>query len=132
MTGHEIPVLAGLASTALFVASTLPMLAKARRTRDLSSYSLGNLLLANTGNAIHSVYVFSLPPGPIWALHGFYLLSTATMLVWFVRYAMGGFTHGRPDGMSRQPDAVVGPALLASSAHKTPGGVTWTPSTSRP
>jgi hypothetical protein len=43
------------------------MLVKAHRTRDLASYSLGNLLLANVGNAVHSVYVFSLPAGPIWA-----------------------------------------------------------------
>jgi hypothetical protein len=119
MTGHEITVLAGLASTTLFVASTLPMLAKARRTRDLSSYSLGNLLLANTGNAIHSVYVFSLPPGPIWALHGFYLASTALMLVWFLRYGMGGLTHPAPTEMRRPPDATGRPALLASS-HTTP------------
>ncbi len=117
MTGHEIPVLAGLASTALFVASTLPMLAKARRTRDLSSYSLGNLLLANTGNAIHSVYVFSLPPGPIWALHGFYLASTALMLVWFLRYRMGGLTHPAPDRMRRPADATGRTELLASAAH---------------
>jgi hypothetical protein len=116
MTGHEIPVLAGLASTVLFVASTLPMLAKARRTRDLSSYSLGNLLLANTGNAIHSVYVFSLPPGPIWALHGFYLASTATMLVWFLRYGMGGLTHPAPDSMGSRPDAPRRAPLLASAA----------------
>ncbi len=116
MTGHEIPVLAGLASTALFVASTLPMLTKARRTRDLSSYSLGNLLLANTGNAIHSVYVLSLPPGPIWVLHGFYLLSTATMLVWFLRYGMGGLTQPAPAGMRREPDAAGRSALLASAA----------------
>ena len=114
MTGHEIPVLAWLASTTLFVASTLPMLAKARRTRDLSSYSLGNLLLANTGNAIHSVYVFSLPPGPIWALHGFYLASTALMLVWFLRYGMGGLTHPVPTKMRRPADATGRPALLVS------------------
>ena len=117
MTGHEIPVLAGLASTTLFVASTLPMLAKARRTRDLSSYSLGNLLLANTGNAIHSVYVFSLPPGPLWALHGFYLASTAMMLVWFLRYRMGGLTHPASPRMDRPADASGRPALLASAAH---------------
>ena len=48
------------------------MLVKAYRTRDLSSYSLGNILLANVGNAVHSVYVFSLPPGPLWVLHSFY------------------------------------------------------------
>jgi hypothetical protein len=82
----SLPILAGIASTIIFAASTLPMLVKARRTRDLSSYSLGNILLANVGNAVHSVYVFSLPPGPLWVLHGFYLTSTALMLTWFLRY----------------------------------------------
>ena len=75
----NLAVLAGTASTALFVASTLPMLVKARRTRDLASYSFGNLLLANVGNLVHSVYVLSLPAGPIWALHGFYVVTTGLM-----------------------------------------------------
>ncbi len=82
----SLPVLAGIISTIIFAASTFPMLAKAHRTRDLSSYSLGNILLANVGNAVHSVYVLSLPPGPLWALHGFYVTSTALMLTWYVRY----------------------------------------------
>ena len=69
MTTLSVPVLAGAASTVIFAVSTLPMLVKAYRSRDLSSYSLGNIGLANVGNAVHSVYVFSLPPGPIWALH---------------------------------------------------------------
>jgi hypothetical protein len=30
--------------------------------------------------------VFHLPAGPIWALHSFYLLSTALMLAWYLRY----------------------------------------------
>ncbi len=117
MTGNEIPVLAGLVSTTLFVTSTLPMLAKARRTRDLSSYSLGSLLLANTGNAVHSVYVFSLPPGPIWALHGFYLTSTGLMLVWFLRFGMGRITHPPRHEMGSPPDAPVRRSLLTSAAH---------------
>jgi hypothetical protein len=83
----SMPMLAGIASTVIFASSTLPMLLKAHRTRDLGSYSLGHMLLANLGNLIHSLYVFSLPAGPIWALHGFYTVSTALMLVWFVRYA---------------------------------------------
>jgi hypothetical protein len=87
MSWHEFPVLAGAVSTLLFVASYLPMLVKAFRTRDLESYSLGNLLIANVGNGVHSIYVFSLPPGPIWALHGFYVVSTAVMLVWHRLYA---------------------------------------------
>jgi hypothetical protein len=33
------------------------------------------------------VYVVSLPAGPIWALHSFYLTTTALMLVWYLRYA---------------------------------------------
>jgi hypothetical protein len=34
----------------------------------------------------HSVYVFHLPAGPVWALHTFYLIATALMLIWYVRY----------------------------------------------
>jgi hypothetical protein len=82
----NLSVVAGVISTVIFAASMMPMLVKAARTKDLESYSLGNILLANTGNLVHSVYVFSLPPGPIWALHSFYLVSTALMLVWYLRY----------------------------------------------
>ena len=78
----SLPTLAGLTSTVIFAASTLPMLLKAHRTRDLASYSLGQIALANVGNAVHSIYVYSLPPGPIWMLHTFYLASTALMLGW--------------------------------------------------
>ena len=39
----DAAVLAGSFSTALFVGSYLPMLIKARRTRDLDSYSRGQL-----------------------------------------------------------------------------------------
>ncbi len=119
----NITVLAGLASTALFVASTLPMLLKAHQTRDLSSYSLGNLLLANTGNVVHSVYVLSLPPGPIWALHGFYVASTATMLVWFLRYGVRGSTHALLPKMGKPADAAPPRQLLASAATEQPGGL---------
>ena len=89
----SLPVLAGATSTIIFAGSTLPMLVKAWRTRDLGSYSLGNILLANVGNIVHSVYIFSLPPGPIWALHSFYVMSTGLMLVWYLRYDV----RRRPD-----------------------------------
>ncbi len=82
----NLPVIAGTISTTIFALSTLPMLLKAFKTRDLRSYSLGNILLANAGNLIHSVYVFHLPAGPIWALHSFYLFTTALMLLWYLRY----------------------------------------------
>lgn len=81
-----LPIIAGSMSTVIFVVSYLPMLVKAVRTRDLSSYSLGSMMLANAGNVIHSIYVFNLPPGPLWALHSFYLVTTALMLLWYVRY----------------------------------------------
>jgi hypothetical protein len=98
-----IPVLAGAVSTVIFASGTLPMLVKAARTRDLGSYSLGNILLSNLGNLIHSVYVFHLPAGPIWALHSFHLLSTALMLVWYLRYTESPILRRRP-GLGRSPD----------------------------
>ena len=84
-----VPMLAGMVSTAVFVGSVLPMLHKALRTRELSSYSFGNIALANLGNAVHSIYVFHLPPGPIWVLHTFYLVSSALMLYWYLRGRRG-------------------------------------------
>ena len=82
----NIPLLAGTISTIIFVFSELPMLMKAFRTKNLASYSLGNILLANSGNLIYSAYVFHLPPGPIWLMHSFYLTTTGMMLIWYLRY----------------------------------------------
>jgi uncharacterized protein with PQ loop repeat len=82
----ELPVIAGAISTGIFALSTLPMLLKAFRTKDMRSYSLGSLLLSNVGNIIYSAYVFSLPAGPIWLLHSFYLFTTGLMLFWYLRY----------------------------------------------
>ena len=65
------------------------MLAKAARTKDLGSYSLGNVGLINIGNLVHTPYVLSLPAGPLWALHTFYVVSSALMLAWCVRYRPG-------------------------------------------
>ncbi len=82
----NLPILAGAISTTIFAFSTLPMLMKAFRTKDLRSYSLSNILLSNLGNVIHSIYIFHLPMGPIWLLHAFYLVTTGLMLVWYLRY----------------------------------------------
>jgi hypothetical protein len=84
----NLPLIAGSISTVVFASSTVPMLVKAFTTKDLSSYSLGNILLANLGNVVHSVYVFHLPPGPIWLLHSFYLITTGLMLIWYLRYEL--------------------------------------------
>jgi ABC-type Mn2+/Zn2+ transport system permease subunit len=58
-----LPGVAGITSTVVFAFSTVPMLVKAGRTRDLSSYSLGNIVLVNVGNVVHTVCVFHLPVG---------------------------------------------------------------------
>lgn len=103
----DLAILAGGVSTVIFAGSVMPMIVKAVRTRDLASYSLGNLLLSNTGNLVYAVYVYSLPAGPIWALHGFYILSTAFMLAMYLRHgAFGDRRHVRPPGTGpdgRQP-----------------------------
>ena len=59
-----LPVVAGTTSTVVFAFSTVPMLVKAGCTRDLSSYSLDNIVLVNVGNVVHTVNVFHLPVGP--------------------------------------------------------------------
>jgi hypothetical protein len=84
---------AGVMSTCLFAVSVLPMVWRAARTRDLSSYSLGHLVMTSTGNVVHTVYVASLPPGPVWLLHGLHLVTTAQMLVWKLRHP--GVSEGR-------------------------------------
>src|SRR6476620_6075018 len=86
MSLQETGVVAGTISTTLFVISYLPMLVKAAKTRDLRSYSASNLVVANVGNLVHSVYVLSLPAGPLWLLHSFYVVSSALMLFWWWRY----------------------------------------------
>jgi uncharacterized protein with PQ loop repeat len=83
----SMPTLAGVIATLVFAVATMPMLGKAVRSRDLTSYSTGNLVLANVGNAVYSIYVFHLPLGPIWFLHGYYLLSSGLMLFWSRRFA---------------------------------------------
>ena len=112
----SLPTLAGLAATLIFAASTLPMLLKAYRSRDLASYSFGQIMLANVGNAVNSIYVYSLPPGPIWALHTFYLVTTAMMLGWYVRYAIRQPPDTVAAGMGESSDAVRAEELLASPA----------------
>jgi hypothetical protein len=82
----KVSVLAGMVSTVLFAASLLPMLRKAWQTKDLRSYSLDSLLLTNVANVVHSVYVFDLPPGPIWFLHAFYLLASIVLLGLYMRH----------------------------------------------
>jgi hypothetical protein len=128
----SLAVLAGSVSTAIFVASALPMLVKAARSRDLGSYSAGNLVLANVGNLTYAVYVFSLPVGPIWALHSFYLVSSAAMLAMWVGYrrriAQPPSSRLRADGEATVTNASRQIAVSSSSptaASSTPSHPRW-------
>jgi uncharacterized protein with PQ loop repeat len=112
----SLPFIAGTISTIIFAISTLPMLVKAHRTKDLGSYSIGNIVLANGGNAVHSLYVFSLPMGPIWLLHSFYLVTTGMMLFWYVRY----------EGWPRRPDRAAGSTSGESSLAMDAAGTSLT------
>jgi hypothetical protein len=118
----SLPVLCGVLSTIVFVGGTLPMLIKAASTRDLSSYSLGNILMSNVGNVLNWVYVASLPHGPVWWLHGFYTVTTALMLFWYIRFALRPVSATAQKSPSEldadlhsSPDAAGPEVLLASS-----------------
>ncbi|GAA1055370.1 hypothetical protein GCM10017608_24910 [Agromyces luteolus] len=82
-------MLAGTVAAVVFATANLPMVWKALRTHDVGSYSLGSIVMINGANAVYSVYVFSLPFGPIWLLHSFYLVASAIMLVLCVREYRG-------------------------------------------
>ena len=86
MDGQAIQLIAGSISSLLFMSANVPMLVKAYRTRNLRSCSLSNMLPINIGNILYWLYVSSFPLGPIWFLHSFYTLSSAVMLVWYLRY----------------------------------------------
>jgi hypothetical protein len=101
---------AGLASTTLFTVSLAPMVWRAARTRDLAAYSLGHLVLNAFGNVIHTVYVLSLPAGPIWVLHGVYVVTTGQMLAWKLRHPVGqGSRAGVPAGGTRVEEPLGSP-----------------------
>lgn len=82
----EIKLIAGTISSTIFTLSNIPMLVKAAKTRSLNSYSYAYILMSNMANVIHCFYVYSLPFGPIWFLHGFYTISALLMLFWYLRY----------------------------------------------
>ena len=85
-----LPILAGSLSSVIFITANVPMLLKAYRSKDLRSYSLGNIVLVNIGNFMYWLYVSSLPFGPIWLLHSFYTLTMAILLLWYLRYGENG------------------------------------------
>ena len=112
-SGVDPAVVAGVVATAIFAASTLPMMLRAARTRDLSSYSRSNLVLVNVGNLVQTAYVLSLPLGPVWFLHAFYTVTSVQMLLWHLRFA------GSPGAPSATGLTVDGGGQRRGSAHAT-------------
>jgi hypothetical protein len=86
MHEHSLQVLAGFASSLIFISSNLPMVFKALKTKNLSSYSLLHLTLGTLGNTVYWLYVTSLPVGPVWFLQAFFTTASATMLFCYLRY----------------------------------------------
>ncbi len=109
----NLATIAGFTSTGLFTVGTWPMLSKAFRTKNLASYSLGNIVLSNVGNVIYSLYVFHLPPGPVWLLHSFNLVTTGLMLAWYLKYE-GWPCHARPSGILATAKCIAVPSCCPS------------------
>ncbi|MCK6629486.1 MAG: hypothetical protein L6R45_30455 [Anaerolineae bacterium] len=109
MVLEDMQIVAGIISTLMFVSSNVPMLWKAFATKDLTSYSLGHISLSNAGNLIYWLYLFTLPVGPVWFLHGFNTLVAGLMLVGYLRY------QGRSSG----------PNPLGERARLALGGISF-------
>ena len=108
--------IAGAASTLMFAGSTLPMVVRAARTRDLSSYSQSHLFMTNAGNAVHTLYIASLPPGPVWLLHCMYSGVAVFMLAAHRRWARPQLDCGFASRVPRdEPPSTTRPARKARS-----------------
>jgi uncharacterized protein with PQ loop repeat len=81
-------IIAGSLSAVMFSLGNIPMLWKAFTTKKLTSYSLTHILLNNVANLIYWIYVYSLPVGPIWFLHGTYTVSAAILLLWYCKWEL--------------------------------------------
>jgi hypothetical protein len=83
---EQVQLLAGSLAGLIFAAGSGSMVIKAWRTRNLASYSAGQLVLNNVGNLFYWLYVVSLPFGPIYFMHGFFTLVSLLMLIWYWLY----------------------------------------------
>lgn len=92
---EQLQMIAGSIAGFIFAAASWNMLVKAWRTKDLSSYSLGQIGLNNIGNLFYWFYVVSLPFGPIYLMHAFFTLASLLMLVWYFAYRMTPKTKRR-------------------------------------
>lgn len=83
---EQVPMVAGSVAGLIFAAASWNMLVKAWRTKDLRSYSLGQIVLNNVGNLFYWLYIISLPIGPIWFMHAFFTIASLLMLTWYFVY----------------------------------------------
>ena len=83
---EEMQMVSGSVAGVIFAMGSLNMVIKAWQTKDLSSYSLGQMVLNNVGNLFYWLYVISLPIGPIYFMHGFFTIVSLLMLVWYFAY----------------------------------------------
>jgi hypothetical protein len=95
MHNHSLSMLAGFASSSIFISSNLPMLFKAFKTKDLSSYSPWHLALGTLGNTIYWLYVISLPLGPVWFLQAFFTIASASMLFCYLHFEKKWFRFSK-------------------------------------
>ena len=87
MDTAQLQFVAGSISSLLFATSVFPMLMKVFKTHDMRSYSFSNIVITNVANAVHWLYIVSLPPGPIWLLHAFYTVAALLLLLTYMCFA---------------------------------------------
>lgn len=83
---EQMQLIAGSLAGLIFATGSVNMAVKAWRTKDLRSYSLGQMVLNNVGNLFYWLYVISLPFGPIYIMHGFFTFVSLLMLIWYFTY----------------------------------------------
>jgi hypothetical protein len=116
MNWTDLATGAGTLATLLFVLAIMPMLLKAGRSQDLRSDSGAKLAIANCGNLLQSLYIASLPAGPIWGTHLFNTIASLLMLRWWLRFRrqhqQTTACHGRPllPARTRHAEPTIPPA----------------------
>ena len=118
MNTQTLALIAGTLSSLIFVSSHVPMLWKAYKTRDLSSYSLLNIILLNVGNLLYWLYIVSLPIGPVWMMHTFYTVSSGLLLYLYGRYVLSkSVKHHSQRLLTRLRSKISLPSLPSLNHH---------------
>jgi uncharacterized protein with PQ loop repeat len=114
MNPLSVQVMAGFTSSMIFVVGNMPMLFKVIKTKDMRSYSLGQIIMGNIGNSVYWLYVRSLPVGPVWFLQAFFSSVSAIMLFSYLRYEKKWFRAKR-----RNPQPQTNPAFANHPCGKS-------------